>query len=390
MTSGSCTNVRAILPDRVIDDATVVWEDGIIVDVGRGAPPPGAIDGWGAYCLPGLIDTHSDALEKEVNPRPRAEFPLGFALRSLEGRLATAGITTAYTGVGFQDGFGRSIELAKRLCGLLHERQTDAASPVAHRILHRLDARSPDGLDVIETFLAPGATGELVSIEDHTPGQGQFRNPATLRDYYRGSEGCLRDEEADAQIRQLTQARGELLVHAAANRSRLASMAASGRIRLLAHDLEDPEEVGAAAEIGASVAEFPLTVDAARAARDHGMVVTMGAPNVVRGGSLSGNAATTEVVAAGLCDALSSDYQPATMLAAAFSIAESGLLGLPQAVALVTSGPATVAGVADRGRLQPGARADLVLVDLDRGWPVVRERVLAGRVPRSSAVPVPA
>ncbi len=151
----------------------------------------------------------------------------------------------------------------------------------------------------------------------------------------------------------------------------IGGLAASGRIRLLAHDCEDDADVDAAARWPASIAEFPLTVSAARAARDRGMAVVMGAPNVIRGGSHSGNVAAAELVSLGLCTALASDYQPATMLASAFKLAADRVCDLPTAVALVSSGPASMSGLHDRGVIEPGRRADLVLAAEHGRWPHV-------------------
>ncbi|MGI8809384.1 MAG: alpha-D-ribose 1-methylphosphonate 5-triphosphate diphosphatase [Acidimicrobiales bacterium] len=381
MSVGTVTNVRAVAQHHIVEDATVIWEDGLIVSVTSGGQPRrGAIDGRGAFCLPGLIDTHSDALEKEVNPRPGTQFPLPFALRSLEGRCLTAGITTVFHGVRFQENEEReaSLDQAVELCETLKARRHAAEVPLDHYVLHRLDARSPGGVGVLETCLGAGAAG-LVSIEDHTPGQGQFRDISKLARFYRKDNGAVRsDDEARAAVEERIALRHGLLAHVGPNRARLAELAGCGRIRLLAHDLVDHDEVTEASALGASVAEFPVSEDAARAARDAGLQIVMGAPNVVRGGSHSGNASAADLVVAGLCDGLASDYQPAAMLAAAFRLAIADLVSLPEAVALVTSGPAQVAGLTDRGRLEPGLRADLALVTLDGGWPTVRRVICDG------------
>lgn len=378
MTTRAATDVRAVAGGRIVENATVVWDDGVIVSVeSGGAAPPGAIDGRGAFCLPGLVDTHSDALEKEVNPRPGTSFPLPFALRSFEGRCLAAGITTVFHGVRFQDNVERdaSLDLAVGLCDVLHDRRQRHEVPIDHRVLHRLDARSPEGVGVLERCLISGEEG-LVSIEDHTPGQGQFRDTSSLTRFYRRSNGA--DDEARAAIEERIAARDRLLGHVGPNRARLAELVRGGTIRLLAHDLVDLNEVVEAADLGASVAEFPVSEGAARAARHAGLQIVMGAPNVVRGGSHSGNASAADLVAAGLCDGLASDYQPSAMMAAAFRLAFDDLVALPAAIDQITSGPAAVAGLVDRGRLEAGLRADLALVTIDGGWPTVRHVVCNG------------
>lgn len=375
-------NVRAVLSDRILEDATVVCDGGIIVSVEeRGAATPDALDGRGAYCLPGLVDTHSDGLEKEVRPRPTSRFAEDFALRNFEGRLRAAGITTVFHGVGFEErqDHGRTIDQAERSCQVIGERDQTADVPVDHRVLYRMEARSARGLAEAERHFADpehahdgGAALPLVSFEDHSPGQGQFRDIAK----YAASipedkipEGRTRDD----LVRERLAAAEEALHHRERKLEGLIDHARAGRIRLLAHDCEDPDQVVAAhREWGASVAEFPLTLDAARAASGLGMSTVMGAPNVLLGGSHSGNVAAEDTVRAGLCTGLASDYLPASMLAAAFTLAERGAADLPTAIGLVTAGPATIAGLRDRGRLAPGLRADLVLVDLDGRWPRVR------------------
>jgi alpha-D-ribose 1-methylphosphonate 5-triphosphate diphosphatase len=365
--------VRAVLPGEVLDDAVVVCEDGVITSVrAGGAAPVGALDGRGSLLLPGIVDVHSDALERDINPRPGTSFPIEFALTAFEGRVRAAGVTTVFHGVGFQDnpGYHRSLEQATAVCAALAAR---AGAGVDHRVLHRMDVRSPDALDVLLGCLPePGRGTPLVSLEDHTPGQGQFR------DVDRFVAGRMREqpgrtaEEATEIVRERIAARDALLEYADRNRSRLGDLARTGAIRMLAHDVESPQELAHVRAGGAAVAEFPLTLDAARAAKDAGMPVVMGAPNVIRGGSHSGNVGAREVVDAGLADALASDYAPPTLLAAALRLATDGVVALPAAVGLVTSGAAATAGLADRGALAEGARADLVLVDDSGRWPRVR------------------
>lgn len=362
---------RAVLPDRVLDDAVVVADDeGRIVDVRQERRrPAGALDAGGAYLLPGLVDVHSDGLEKEVNPRPGTEFPMGFALRSFEGRLRAAGVTTVFHGVAFEDHprYGRTVDLALRSCRAIAEAAADAPA-IDHRVLHRLDARTPVGLAALLGVL-PSEGRALVSIEDHTPGQGQFRDLDRYRETVSKSNA---DADASLIVEQRILERDGLLEHRKRNLEAVGELARTGRVALLAHDVEDADEVHELWRLGASIAEFPLSLEAARAAHRHHMSVVMGAPNVLRGGSHSGNVAAEPLITEGLCDVLASDYQPSTLLAAAFGLADRGACSLPDAVRLVTAGPASMAGLLDRGRLAEGLRADLVLVDLHGGWPRVR------------------
>jgi alpha-D-ribose 1-methylphosphonate 5-triphosphate diphosphatase len=375
--SFSITNVRAVLADRLLDDATVVVEEGLIAGVadGRTAATPVSYDGSGAFLLPGVIDTHSDGVEREIWPRPAAPFPVDFALRVFEGRLQAAGVTTVFHGVGFQEkqSYQRTVAQAVELCEEVGKRRATAEVPCDHRILYRLEAREEHGWEECFAQLPDQFEGEplpLVSFEDHSPGQGQFRDLEKLKRAggFGGATGEELDRLVDSAVAE-SAARSGLRDTHIGDVSRLAG---DGRVRLLAHDLEDAEQVAAAADWGAAVAEFPLTGDAAAEARRRELPVVLGAPNVLRGGSHSGNVSAEELIATGLCTSLASDYQPATLLAAVFALAERGSCSLPDAVALVTGGAATVAGLQDRGSLRVGARADLALVALDGAWPTVR------------------
>ncbi len=391
------TGVRAVLPDRVVDDATIVVEDGRITEVSERAPAPrGAIDGRGLFCLPGLVDTHSDGLEKEIWPRPNTDFPVEFALRSFEGRLRAAGVATVFHGVGFdhKPSYDRTVAQALAVCDVVRERRERGGAPVDHRVLHRMEARSSHGWDALLARLPdserpiPGSMTPppLVSFEDHTPGQGQFRDLAAYRRSLalagdRVPDGMTLDELVELR---LVEADARLALREA-NLAVLVALVRAGRIRLLAHDLEDAAQVEVATSWGAAVAEFPLSRDAAAAARERAMPIVLGAPNVLRGRSHSGNVAAAELVAEGLCTALASDYQPMTLLAAVFQLVDRGAATIVGAVRLVTAGPAEVAGLADRGQLEPGRRADLVLVELDGRWP----RVRAVTVADEAAIAVP-
>lgn len=372
-------DVRAVLADRVLDGATVVCEDGVITEVRSGGPvPEGAVDGRGALLLPGIVDVHSDALEVDINPRPGTSFPIDFALGAFEGRVRAAGVTTVFHGVGFYEyggrGVGRTLGQARAVATVVRIRADSGRAPVTHRVLHRLDVRSASALAVLVDCLPeprPRVAAPLVSVEDHTPGQGQFRDLTRFTAARAAEQPGRTPEEAERLVQARIAERGALLANRDRNLAGLAALARDGRIRLLAHDPVTVADVVDARGRGARVAEFPTTLEAARAARELGMPVVMGAPNVLRGGSHSGNVGAREVAAAGLVDALASDYSPPTLLAAALGLASDGVLPLPAAVALITAGPAACTGLTDRGTLTEGSRADLILVDDRDRWPQV-------------------
>ncbi|MFF2496386.1 alpha-D-ribose 1-methylphosphonate 5-triphosphate diphosphatase [Agromyces sp. NPDC058064] len=371
-------HVRAVLPDRVLDDARIVVRDGLIAEAGP--HPSGAgcdLDGRGAMCLPGLVDVHSDALARELHPRPGAAVPVGFALRSAEARLRAAGITTAYHGVAFQSqspvglpigspGAGEVTATIDELAG-----SGDAAGGTA--ILHRVDVRCADGIAALEERIAahPGRV-LVVSHEDHTPGQGQYADPASMRRWLVTGEG-MGEPDAAAHVEAWRTARDEKLDLRDRALERLGVLARAGRIRLFGHDPASTADIDELAARGGAVAEFPTTIEAARRARRRGLVVVAGAPNALRGRSHAGNVSASELVAAGLVDALASDYLPGAQLAAALRLARLGLCTLPEAIGLIGSGPCRAVGLEDRGAITAGRRADLVVADLDGEWPLVHE-----------------
>lgn len=368
------TDVRVVLRDSITDPATVVVEDGRIAEITSGAVPSDAVSGHGALLLPGLIDTHSDGLEKEISPRRTVRFPLDYGLRSFEGRVRAAGVTTVCHGVGYQERprAGRSVAGARETVATIAARRADADVGVDHRLLYRFEARDPVALAPLLDDLARsgGAVAPLLSFEDHTPGQGQYRDVGQFEAAI-DPNSLAEGETVEEHVAKLIAEGEAALAVRDENRARIAPLARAGAIRLLAHDLETREDVEAALDTGATIAEFPLSLDVAKLAKAEGMTTVMGAPNALRGHSHAGNTSARELVAAGLCDVIASDYMPSALLASTFAMAAAGVCPLPAAIGLVTSGPADLIGEPERGRIEPGAPADLVLVDDSGPWPVV-------------------
>jgi alpha-D-ribose 1-methylphosphonate 5-triphosphate diphosphatase len=381
-------NVRAVLPDQVLDRAVIEVADGRISSVAaRDDRPEGALDGYGLLVLPGLVDAHSDGLEVEIAPRKTARFPIDFALTSFEGRVRSAGVTTVFHGLGYQERLrvGRSVEAAGRNCDAIRARHASGSSAVSHQLLYRFEARDQVAVEPmladVEKSQRAGLEHALVSFEDHTPGQGQFRDPAQFYPWVDPAEtGGL---SVEAFVQQIMDEAEELRPYREKNLERLGALARAGQIRLVAHDLDSPEAVEAAVEAGSAIAEFPVTIEAARAARAAGMAIVTGAPNVMRGTSASGNVSAQELIEQDLCDVVASDYLPAAMLGAAFRLVEAGLCDLPSAIGLITSGPAGMVGLDGVGRVEAGAVADLILVDDREQFPrVVAVRRAADPVER--------
>ena len=406
------TGVRAVLPDRVLDDARIVVRGGLIAEVAPRRGVRGDVDGGGLLVVPGLVDVHSDALERERAPRPTAVLPWDFAIASFEGRLVGAGVTTAFHGAGFQHEHARGVrrepeaalELARAVddARVVDTGRVGCSGRLDHRVLHRLDVTSAPGQAALRERLASlpvapdlagattagtttagattagttaaGTAGDpppLVSHEDHTPGQGQYADPEQLVRYIVGEDG-LTPEDARQRVATLQATRAGAHVEHDGALAWLGDLARAGRIRLMGHDPDTVEAVEALEARGAVAAEFPTTLVAAREARARGLLVVAGAPNALRGASHSGNVSAAQLLAEGLVDALASDYLPSALLGAVARIVRDRTCDLPAAVHLVTAGPAAVAGFTDRGALRPGLRADLALVEDRRGpWPQV-------------------
>lgn len=281
-----------------------------------------------------------------------------------------------FHGVGFEEShsrsFPRTVRGAQKVCEAV---DSYPGGLVDHQILYRLDVRSPEGLAALRDRLDRVPDGALVSHEDHTPGQGQYADREYFERFIKGRSG-MSDVEAREHVDRLISDRDARRDVREKALSWLGTR--SGRIRLLGHDPSSANEITELIERGGAVAEFPTTLEAAQAAREHGLPVVMGAPNILRGSSHNGNASGRDLVARGLVTAVASDYLPSGLLAAALLLAREGLATLPVAVGLVTSGPAEVAGLTDRGRLASGLRADLVLVEPREPWPMVRSVLWAG------------
>jgi len=375
------TNATAVLPNQVLSGATIVCEDGIIVEVDDSRQPlafePFVVDARGALCLPGLVDTHSDGLERERFPRPGVDLGARFTVRSFEGRVRAAGITTMFHGIGFEEDekYHRSMLLANEWTDELETYRASGRALVDHRILYRLDARDADGFRCLVERLprrADDMTLPLVSFEDHTPGQGQYTDRTAFERYIVGTQGLTEDQARD-RVDQLIAERDALLANRQFALTWLVERAGRGEIRLMAHDPATVDESNLAKEWNASIAEFPTTFEAARRAKELGLRTVCGAPNVMRGRSHSGNVSARDLIAERLCDGLASDYLPSTMLGAVAVLAHEKVCDLPTAVALVTSGPAATVGLTNRGTIAVGRLADLVLAEFDGPLAVVRQ-----------------
>jgi alpha-D-ribose 1-methylphosphonate 5-triphosphate diphosphatase len=355
----------------------VLVDRGRIVSHGPWTPDPGSdaerVDAAGLYVLPGLVDMHSDAVEREVEPRPRTLFPLALAVREMERRLAGHGITTMFHSVSIAgEEFGpRSHAVALALLETIREQSATAL--IRTRVHVRYEVTDAPGLPVVEDLLRRGRI-HLLSFMDHTPGQGQYRDADAYRDYLGRVYGI-----ASPQFERLLDAKLAARGHLREDVAALAADARAMGVPLASHDDDTLEKVREMRDWGATITEFPMSLDAARHAADAGMTVCVGAPNVVRGASTGQNLRAVDAIEAGTAHILCSDYYPAALLHAVFFLAQ-GPLGLPRAVAMATLEAARAVGL-DReiGSIEAGKQADLILVRMWHGLPVVVATMVAGR-----------
>jgi len=368
-------NARLVLPGEV-RLGEVALHDGMITAVGDGAALARGEDFDGDYLLPGLVELHTDHLETHLHPRPGVLWPVLPALMAHDAQVAAAGITTVFDALraGTFDPGGREIANPAGLARAIHSAADAGLLRAAHFVHVRCELPCPDTVADVEAIVASGDV-RLVSLMDHTPGARQFVSLEKFRQYYVGKK-IVSADAIDAHIREKQQLQDRW---AAPNKAAVLNLLRRHGLRLASHDDATEAHVAEAVADGAVIAEFPTTAGAAAAAHRRGLAVLMGAPNVVRGLSHSGNISARAVARAGHLDILSSDYVPASLMASAFALAEGeDALPLPQAVATVTTNPARAVGLDDRGAIEPGLRADLVRVSLIDGLPVVRAVWRAG------------
>jgi alpha-D-ribose 1-methylphosphonate 5-triphosphate diphosphatase len=319
-----------------------------------------AVDLEGDFLLPGLVELHTDNLEKHVAPRPGVRWPMPAAVIAHDAQIAAAGITTVYDAltVGEISQDGVRAEMLHDSVAAIAAAERDGALRAQHFLHLRCEVAHETIVETVEPLIGHPLL-RLMSLMDHTPGQRQFTDVAVYRRYYKGKYG-LSDAEIDRFIEDMRRAQTRF---GDRYRAALADGCRRRGLPVASHDDATPAHVAEAMDAGCAIAEFPTTMDAARAAHAAGLAVLMGAPNLVLGGSHSGNVSAMDLAEAGVLDILSSDYVPLSLLHAAFLLHERGpRLPLSQAIALVTATPARAVGLDDRGAIAPGLRADLARV----------------------------
>lgn len=354
-------NARLIMSNEIIHGSVSVV-NGRIDSIDSGlSTTPGAIDFEGDFLMPGMIEIHTDNFERHLMPRPKVLWAEKPALIAHDAEIACAGITTVFDALGVGEADTESVrgQTWATVLMALDQYTKDDLLRADHYIHVRCELPAPNTIELFEPFQDHSRLS-LISLMDHTPGQRQWEDIEQARIYFTGKKGWSHDKFED----KVSKAAILQEKFSAPHRKFFVDYSKRTGIHLASHDDTTEAHVQQAFAEGASMSEFPTTIAAARCAKNLGLLTVMGGPNVVRGGSHSGNVSATELAKQGLLDVLSSDYVPGSLLSAVTRLVQEGVMTLPQAVATATRHPAQATGLNDRGALEIGFRADLVRMRL--------------------------
>ncbi len=371
------SNARLVLADQVIHGSLLI-RDGLIADISAGASSlPEAQDLDGALLLPGLVELHTDNLEKHMSPRPGVDWPSASAVLTHDAQIVAAGITTVFDALSIGDinPKGKRMQQLGVMLEAIAAAEAAGQTRAEHRLHLRCEVSHPQCLELFRELVEQPLV-QLVSVMDHAPGQRQFARMEKYREYYMGKYH-LSPAEMDAFV---TEQLANSARHSDQQRAAIVDICRSRELALASHDDATLDHVEESAGYGMAIAEFPTTFEAAEASHARGLKVLMGAPNIVRGGSHSGNIAAADLARRGVLDILSSDYYPASLLQAALGLAEQDNgYDLTRAIATISLAPARAAGLDDRGEIAVGLRADLVQAQVHKGQPVIGQVWRQGR-----------
>lgn len=370
-------NARLVLEYAVVEGSLTIADDRI-AEVGEATTGGEGIDFEGDYLLPGLIDLHTDNMEHHFQPRPGVRWPsTQSAVLAHDWQMLGAGVTTVLDALSLGDydsGGARTAMLDAAITGLTEAREAGLVK-ADHYLHFRCELSDPALLAIVERHIDNPAL-RLLSVMDHTPGQRQWHSTHLYREFRRKKNAQVWTDEEFADY--LAERLNDQTAYVVPGRAAIGALGRARNIRIASHDDTTVADVEESHADGIAISEFPTTLAAAQRAREFGMQIVMGAPNVVLGRSHSGNASAASLADAGLLDLLTSDYVPASLLHAPFILADRGM-PLHEAIAKVTANPADAIGMTDRGRLATGLRADLLRVRLVGGQPVIRGTWVAGR-----------
>ena len=376
-------NGRIVLPDRILDGKTLVLDGDRIHSIAEEIPPEAGkvIDAHGRYITPGFFDVHSDKIEQFILPRPTAQFDFELALKECERELLHLGITTIYHSFSLlkDELFGKSPlrtrENVEKMAALIRDIH-DRNHLIHHRFHLRIEIDNLDAYAIAKAMIAQGLAHEI-SFMDHSPGQGQYRNLEIYQKTIRKYHGREIEELGFEKVLEMQRNKKTLSFE---QLKELCQFAHENGVAVASHDDDTLEKLDMNREIGVDISEFPINLEAAKYARDLGFATVVGAPNILLGGSHSGNMSAAEAIQAGCADILCSDYYPPAILHSIFAMHLKYGVPLPEMVKKATLNPAVAMGLGqDYGSIEPGKKADLLVIGILDGYPVITHVLVDGR-----------
>lgn len=369
-------NAQVVTPDGIRENASLRVEDGRIAEIHEGNCKSGRkIDAAGNFLFPGFVDMHSDAIEKGIEPRPNTFFPVDIAVFELDKKIAACGITTMYHSLSFAElevglrNNNTAAKIIREINKLRHKLKINT------KIHARFEITDLGAVPFLRDLIGDEQIN-LFSFMDHSPGQGQFRDILSFKNYY-GPVYAKTDSEMDQIIERKLEAKKN---HASTVIAELIDICRQRGIAIASHDDDSQEKITWLKEMNIGMTEFPVNIETVRTARELGVSVCLGSPNVLRGQSQAKNLSAREAISSGFGDILCSDYSPMTMLHAVSTLTKLGILPLHEAIKMVSLNPARAVGIADEtGSLAVGKAADMVLVDHSDDFPRVLKTFVAGR-----------
>ncbi|WAM33474.1 phosphonate metabolism protein PhnM [Caldicellulosiruptor morganii] len=371
------TNAKIVMPDRIINKGSIFIKNGWIYDISKkivnNTSGNNILNVNENFVLPGFIDLHSDAIEAEIEPRPKANFSIDLAFRELEKKIAGNGITTIFHSISFSDREVdlRKSEVAKNIIEKIYT-QSQEFSLIRNRIHLRFEVTNTKAIDTIMQFVTKKMV-DILSFMDHTPGQGQFKYIEEYERYMAFKFG-FSSEKVKGIITKKRTSWSDIYN----DLSYLANQALENNIILVSHDDDSPQKVKEMKKLGVKICEFPVNIETAKTAYEEGMNVCVGAPNILRGGSLTNNLSAIEAIKKNYVQIICSDYYPNAILHAIFKLVKEGI-SLTDAVNMVSLNPAKAVGI-DRyfGSIEIGKKADLVIVDCFKNIPLIVKTFVDG------------
>ena len=378
------TNGKIVLEDKILEGHDLLIEGEQIKSIEKtgiiNEDNLEIMDVGGSYILPGFIDIHSDYIENIASPRPTSVMDFNLSLREAEKVLINTGITTMFHSLSFygKDMFEvkpiRKKENVRKLMNIISEAHNNE-----HLIRHRFHARfeidAIDQVDFVKKYVAEGKI-HLLSFMDHTPGQGQYRNMEIYKKTMKGYKD-ISDEEIGNLVKE-SQEKEKITLNTMKGMIKLAK---ENNISIASHDDDSFEKIELVKELGATISEFPITMEVAKKAKESGLYTIAGAPNVLLGGSHSGNLSAAEAINEGVIDILCSDYYPAAMLNSIFVLKEKYNKNLCEMVKLVTINPAKAVGMDNLvGSIKEGKKADILVVNYTDNIPLITNVFVDGKL----------